>query len=113
MTAPIPVRIWDLPTRVFHVALAALVAAAIAIAQTGSTLVSIDDEKNEAVIETTPGTKLRVHRQVISRVIDPIEAQPREACFQRRRHDVGDPAELTRWHTNLGADNRGRRFQTL
>ena len=39
------------------------------------TLVSIDDEKNEAVIETTPGTKLRVHRQVISRVIDPIEAQ--------------------------------------
>jgi len=39
------------------------------------TLVSIDDEKNEAVIETTPGTKLRVHRQTISRVIDPIEAQ--------------------------------------
>jgi len=39
------------------------------------TLVSIDDEKNEAVIETTPGTKLRVHRQVISRVIDPVEAQ--------------------------------------
>ncbi|MES1212280.1 MAG: preprotein translocase subunit YajC [Leifsonia sp.] len=39
------------------------------------TLVSIDDEKNEAVIETTPGTKLRVHRQTISRVIDPVEAQ--------------------------------------
>ena len=39
------------------------------------TLVSLDEEKNEAVIETTPGTKLRVHRQVISRVIDPIEAQ--------------------------------------
>jgi preprotein translocase subunit YajC len=39
------------------------------------TIVSIDDEKNEAVIETTPGTKLRVHRQTISRVIDPVEAQ--------------------------------------
>jgi len=39
------------------------------------TLVSIDDEKNEAIIETTPGTKLRVHRQTISRVIDPVEAQ--------------------------------------
>ncbi|MEO6533069.1 MAG: preprotein translocase subunit YajC [Pseudolysinimonas sp.] len=39
------------------------------------TLVSIDDEKNEAVIETTPGTKLRVHRQTISRVIDPVEAE--------------------------------------
>ena len=39
------------------------------------TIVSIDDEKNEAVIETTPGTQLRVHRQTISRVIDPVEAQ--------------------------------------
>ncbi len=39
------------------------------------TLLSIDDEKNEAIIETTPGTKLRVHRQTISRVIDPVEAE--------------------------------------
>jgi preprotein translocase subunit YajC len=39
------------------------------------TIISIDDEKNEAIIETTPGTKLRVHRQTISRVIDPVEAQ--------------------------------------
>ncbi|MFC5501704.1 preprotein translocase subunit YajC [Lysinimonas soli] len=39
------------------------------------TLISIDEEKNEAVIETTPGTKLRVHRQTISRVIDPVEAE--------------------------------------
>jgi preprotein translocase subunit YajC len=31
------------------------------------TLVSLDDEKNEAIIETTPGTKLRVHRQTSSR----------------------------------------------
>ncbi len=37
------------------------------------TLVSIDDEKNEAIVETTPGTKLRVHRQTIVRVIDPEE----------------------------------------
>jgi preprotein translocase subunit YajC len=39
------------------------------------TLISVDDEKGEAIIETTPGTKLRVHRQTISRVIDPVEAQ--------------------------------------
>jgi len=39
------------------------------------TLISIDEEKNEAIIETTPGTKLRVHRQTISRVIDPVEAE--------------------------------------
>ena len=36
------------------------------------TLISIDDEKNEAIIETTPGTRLRVHRQTVARVVDPI-----------------------------------------
>jgi cytochrome b len=35
LTAPIPVRIWDLPTRVFHVALAVLVVAAIVTANAG------------------------------------------------------------------------------
>jgi preprotein translocase subunit YajC len=39
------------------------------------TLISVDDEKNEAIIETTPGTRLRVHRQTISRVIDPVEME--------------------------------------
>jgi preprotein translocase subunit YajC len=39
------------------------------------TLISIDDEKNEAIIETTPGVRLRVHRQTVSRVVDPIAAQ--------------------------------------
>lgn len=35
------------------------------------TLVSIDDDTNEAVIESTPGTRLRVHRQTIARVVEP------------------------------------------
>ncbi len=39
------------------------------------TLISLDDEKNEAVIETTPGTRLRVHRQTLARVIDPVVAE--------------------------------------
>ena len=39
------------------------------------TLISVDDEKNEAIIETTPGTQLRVHRQTISRVVDPLELE--------------------------------------
>jgi preprotein translocase subunit YajC len=37
------------------------------------TLVSVDDEKNEAIIETTPGTQLRVHRQTLARVVEPDE----------------------------------------
>ena len=39
------------------------------------TLVSVDDDKNEAIIETTPGTQLRVHRQTISRVVEPLELE--------------------------------------
>ena len=38
-------------------------------------LVSIDEETNEALVETTPGTVLRLHRQVIARVVDPTEAE--------------------------------------
>jgi preprotein translocase subunit YajC len=34
------------------------------------TLVSVDEEKNEAIIETTPGTKLRVHSQTIAKVVE-------------------------------------------
>jgi preprotein translocase subunit YajC len=37
------------------------------------TLVSLDEEKNEAIVETTPGTRLRVHRQTLARVVEPEE----------------------------------------
>jgi preprotein translocase subunit YajC len=33
-------------------------------------LISIDTDKNEAIIETTPGTRLRVHSQTIAKVVD-------------------------------------------
>jgi len=35
------------------------------------TIISINDDTNEAVIESTPGTRLRVHRQTLSRVVEP------------------------------------------
>ncbi len=34
------------------------------------TIVSIDDETNIAVIETTPGTELRIHRQTILKAVE-------------------------------------------
>lgn len=34
------------------------------------TLVSIDDEANVAIIETSPGSTVRVHRQTLARVIE-------------------------------------------
>jgi preprotein translocase subunit YajC len=35
------------------------------------TLISVDDDTNQAIIETTPGTQLRVHRQTLSKVVEP------------------------------------------
>lgn len=40
------------------------------------TLVSIDDDANIAVIETSPGSTVRVHRQTLARV---IEDEPADA----------------------------------
>jgi preprotein translocase subunit YajC len=57
-----------------------MVPGAEVMTQTGifGTLVSIDDETNQAIIETTPGTKLRVHRQVLARVVEPDEVSADE-----------------------------------
>lgn len=43
------------------------------------TLVSVDEEKNEAFVETTPGTIVRVHSQTIAKVVDEIETPEDEA----------------------------------
>lgn len=37
------------------------------------TLVSMDEEQNLAVVETSPGVKLELHRQSIGRVVEPTE----------------------------------------
>lgn len=38
------------------------------------TLVSIDEESNVAVLETSPGNEVRVHRQTLARVVDETES---------------------------------------
>lgn len=50
LTAPIPVRIWDLPTRVFHAALAVLVSAAIVTAEVGGDWMAWHLRCGEAVL---------------------------------------------------------------
>jgi len=34
------------------------------------TIVSIDVEENQIVLETTPGTKLRIHRQAVTSIVE-------------------------------------------
>lgn len=50
MTDPIPVRIWDLPTRVFHAALALLVTAALVTAEVGGDWMAWHLRCGEAVL---------------------------------------------------------------
>src|SRR5690606_12890890 len=43
------------------------------------TLVAVDEEKNEAFVETTPGTIVRVHSQTIAKVVDETETPAEDA----------------------------------
>lgn len=37
------------------------------------TILSIDEDENQVLLETSPGTVLTVHRQTIARVVEPAE----------------------------------------
>ena len=38
------------------------------------TILSIDEDENQVLLETSPGTVLTVHRQTIARVVTPVAA---------------------------------------
>jgi preprotein translocase subunit YajC len=42
------------------------------------TLLSVDESDNTALIETSPGHVVKVHRQVLARVVEPTVAEPAE-----------------------------------
>lgn len=62
------------------------------------TLLSVDEETNEAIIETTPGTRLRVHSQTIAKVVEAIEPiadetddEPRALLNESSVEPITDP----------------------
>jgi preprotein translocase subunit YajC len=60
------------------------------------TLISVDEEKNEAIVETTPGTRLRVHSQTIAKVVDDsatdsVEESVEEAEILEATGAISDP----------------------
>lgn len=50
---------------------------------------SIDEERNEALIEIAPGTIVRVHRQTLARVVDDQVEETSDASIE----DAGDAGE--------------------
>lgn len=67
------------------------------------TLISIDDDKNEAIIETTPGTLLRVHRQTVSRIVEP-EVVVDDDAADSTDATVVEGAELNEDHAIVAGD---------
>lgn len=54
------------------------------------TLLSIDEDNNEALIETTPGTIIRLHRQTILKVVEdePIVNAADEAVMEAESMEI-------------------------
>lgn len=40
------------------------------------TILSIDEDENQVLLETSPGTVLTVHRQTVARVVEPAAVEP-------------------------------------
>ena len=66
------------------------------------TILSIDEEDNEVLLESTPGTVLAVHRQVVARVVTPVAvdedpAEPLETADGEPEFGVrvDEPVETT------------------
>ncbi|WP_111720054.1 preprotein translocase subunit YajC [Homoserinimonas sp. OAct 916] len=54
------------------------------------TLLSIDEEANQVLVETTPGTILRLHRQTVARVVEPETHDSDESEMS----EIGDNPEF-------------------
>lgn len=54
------------------------------------TILSIDDENNKVLLETSPGTVLTVHRQIINRVVEDTVAEEAEAEAEAPRVQLNE-----------------------
>jgi preprotein translocase subunit YajC len=55
------------------------------------TILSIDDDTNIAMIETTPGTVLKIHRQTILKVVEPEEPAVEEPAAEAPAAEAAAP----------------------
>ena len=61
------------------------------------TILSVDEDTNVALIETTPGTVLKIHRQTILKVVEPdapvADEEAAEATSEQETQDAGTASE--------------------
>jgi preprotein translocase subunit YajC len=58
------------------------------------TILSIDEDENQVLLETTPGTVLTVHRQTVSRVVEPVAGDEDVAADAETATEVGGQPEF-------------------
>jgi preprotein translocase subunit YajC len=60
------------------------------------TILSIDEDENQVLLETSPGTVLTVHRQTIARVVEPnAETVEESVAVADSDHEYGERVEET------------------
>lgn len=59
-------------------------------------LISIDEASNVAEVETTPGTIIRVHRQTLSKVVNPDEVDPNAPRSVEEAMDIANREQAER-----------------
>lgn len=59
------------------------------------TILSIDEDENQVLLETSPGTVLTVHRQTIARVVEPSADVVEEAAVTESEPEYGERVDET------------------
>lgn len=54
-------------------------------------VLDIDEENNEVLLESTPGTVVKVHRQVVNRVVEPKVAEEDASAADGEALDASEP----------------------
>ncbi|MFB2583945.1 preprotein translocase subunit YajC [Herbiconiux liukaitaii] len=62
------------------------------------TILEMDEEENQVLLETTPGTVLKVHRQTVTRVVSPSPIAPSQEVIDHSddaepKLDISKPAD--------------------
>ncbi|WP_246150064.1 preprotein translocase subunit YajC [Agromyces intestinalis] len=59
------------------------------------TILSMDEEENQVLVETTPGTVLTVHRQTVARVVEPADTEDEPVADLESEPEFGERVEQT------------------
>jgi preprotein translocase subunit YajC len=75
------------------------------------TVLEIDEETNKVLLETTPGTVLSVHRQTVTRVIEPTVAEAVETETDDSEPEFGERIESADSGVDEKSNQSGKKLE--